>query len=84
MTQANSIAAALSSSYEIPTWLVGGIITIAVADSFSDALGIHLSQESDKKNSQKDIWTSTFVAFLTKLVFALTFLIPIFIFSLRT
>lgn len=29
MTQANSIAAALSSSYEIPTWLVGGIITIA-------------------------------------------------------
>ena len=29
MTQANSIAAALSSSYEIPTWLAGGIITIA-------------------------------------------------------
>ncbi len=74
----------LASGTESFMVVIGGIITIAVADSFSDALGIHLSQESDKKNSQKDIWTSTFVAFLTKLVFALTFLIPIFIFSLRT
>jgi len=29
MTQANSIAGALSSSYSIPTWLVGGIIMVA-------------------------------------------------------
>lgn len=28
MTQANSIAAALSSSYGIPTWLIGGVIAI--------------------------------------------------------
>lgn len=28
MTQANSIAAALHSSYAVPTWLVGGIITL--------------------------------------------------------
>ena len=64
--------------------VIGGILTIAVADSLSDALGMHLSQESDKKNSQKDIWMSTLMAFLAKLLFASTFLIPIFVFSLRT
>ncbi len=70
------------------TWslmvVIGWILTIAVADSFSDALGIHLSQESDKKNSKRSIWTSTLTAFLSKFIFALTFLIPIFIFSLKT
>ncbi len=70
------------------TWslmvVIGGILTIAVADSFSDALGIHLSQESDKKNSKKTIWMSTLTAFLAKFIFALTFLIPISIFSLQT
>jgi len=55
-------------------------LTIAVADSFSDALGIHVSQESDKKNSKKDIWLATLTAFLAKLIFALTFLLPILIF----
>jgi len=64
--------------------VIGGILTIAVADSFSDALGIHLSQESDKKNSKKDIWTATLTAFLAKFIFALTFLIPLLIFSLQT
>ena len=29
MTQANSIAAALSSSYEVPTWLTGAVIMVA-------------------------------------------------------
>ena len=64
--------------------VIGGILTIAVADSLSDALGIHLSQESDKKNSKKSIWMSTLITFLAKLIFALTFLIPISIFSLQT
>lgn len=70
------------------TWslmvVIGGILTIAVADSFSDALGIHVSQESDKKNSKKDIWLSTLTAFLAKLIFALTFLLPILIFWTQT
>jgi vacuolar iron transporter family protein len=30
--------------------VMGGILTIAIADSMSDALGIHVSQESIKKN----------------------------------
>ena len=33
-------------------FVVGGILTIAVADAFSDALGIHISEES-KHNGTK-------------------------------
>lgn len=64
--------------------VVGGILIIAIADTFSDALGIHVSQESQKGNSVKQIWESTFATFFTKLFFALTFLIPILLFKLST
>jgi len=38
--------------------ILGGIFTIAVADAFSDALGIHVSEESENKHSAKEIWVS--------------------------
>ena len=28
--------------------VIGGILTIAIADSLSDALGIHISEEADQ------------------------------------
>ena len=62
--------------------VMGGVLTVAVADSFSDALGIHISQESQNRFSQKEIWLATFSTFLSKLFFALTFVIPIFLFDL--
>ena len=64
--------------------VIGGILTIAIADAFSDALGIHVSQESQKRNSVKQVWESTFATFFAKLFFALTFLIPILLFELST
>ena len=64
--------------------VVGGILTIAIADSASDALGIHISQESDKKRSTKEIWTSTIATFLTKLIFALSFVVPVVLLELNT
>ena len=57
--------------------VVGGILAIAIADAFSDALGIHISEESEIRHSRKEIWLATVSAFLTKLIFALTFIIPI-------
>jgi vacuolar iron transporter family protein len=54
--------------------VLAGILTIAIADAFSDALGVHLSQEAVGTNSSKVIWQSTFITFFTKLLFALTFL----------
>jgi len=62
--------------------VIGGILTIAIADAFSDALGIHISEESENKHSEKEIWESTFATFISKLVFALTFIIPVLLFEL--
>lgn len=61
--------------------VIGGILTIAVADAFSDALGIHVSQESDKKNKKKEIWESTASTFVAKFLVAITFIVPVLIFS---
>jgi len=64
--------------------VIGGILTIAIADAFSDALGIHISEESENKHSTKEIWESTISTFLSKFVFALTFIIPVLLFELNT
>ncbi len=64
------------------TVVIGGILSIAIADSVSDALGIHLSEESQEEVSHKYIWQTTVFTFLTKFLFALSFLVPIFVFSL--
>ncbi len=60
-----------------------GILTIAIADSFSDALGIHISEESgNKRITKKEIWESTLATFFSKLIFAISFIFPFLIFSL--
>lgn len=57
--------------------VVGGIITIAIADAFSDALGIHISEESQNTHTKRQIWESTLSTFVAKFFFALTFLVPV-------
>lgn len=62
--------------------VIGGIVTIAIADAFSDALGIHISEESENKHSEREIWESTVSTFLAKFIFALTFILPVLLFKL--
>lgn len=62
--------------------VIGGILTIAVADALSDALGIHVSEETEDRHTTREIWESTIVTFLSKFVFALTFIIPLLLFTL--
>ena len=57
---------------------------IAIADAFSDALGIHVSEESESSHTTREIWTSTLATFFSKLIFALTFLIPVILLDLPT
>lgn len=64
--------------------IIGGILTIAIADSFSDALGIHISEESQGHHTEKEIWESTICTFLAKFVFASIFIIPILLLELST
>ncbi len=62
--------------------VLGGVLTIAIADAFSDALGIHVSEEVEFKHSPREIWESTISTFLSKFVFALIFTIPVLMFEL--
>ncbi len=64
--------------------VIGGILVIAIADAFSDALGIHISEESECKHTIKEIWESTISTFLTKFIFATTFIVPVLLFPLTT
>jgi VIT1/CCC1 family predicted Fe2+/Mn2+ transporter len=57
--------------------VMGGILTIAIADAFSDALGIHVSEESEGKHSSREIWMATLSTFAAKFFFAMTFIIPV-------
>jgi VIT1/CCC1 family predicted Fe2+/Mn2+ transporter len=79
-----SIMVGLNAATSLRLAVIGGILTIAIADAFSDALSIHISQESSIKNTHKQIWEATLSTFLAKLIVALTFLIPIFTFPLQT
>jgi len=62
--------------------VLAGILTIAVADAFSDALGIHVSEEAENTHTAKEIWGGTVVTFLTKFLFAMTFVVPVLLLSL--
>ncbi len=64
------------------TAVLGGILVIAVADSMSDALGIHLAEEADPETDHEHVWQATISTFLTKLVFALSFAIPLLLLPL--
>ena len=61
--------------------VIGGILTIAIADSFSDALGIHISEEANHTRTTMQVWAATVATFLSKL-YAITFVIPVLIFDL--
>lgn len=64
--------------------VMGGILTIAVADAFSDALGIHIAEESENTHTHWEIWQATIATLLSKFFFALTFAVPVFFLELPT
>jgi VIT1/CCC1 family predicted Fe2+/Mn2+ transporter len=64
--------------------VIGGILTIAIADAASDALGIHVSEEAKNTKSHKQVWEATIATFFSKLLFALTFVLPVLLFPLST
>lgn len=62
--------------------VMGGILVVAVSDAMSDALGIHLAQEADPDSTEAHVWSATFSTFLSKLVVALTFVLPLILLPL--
>jgi len=67
----------LHSSTHSRIFIIGGVLVIAIADALSDAMGIHISEEAENRHSAREIWESTLSTFLSKFVFALTFVVPI-------
>lgn len=74
----------LQSGTESETAVIGGIIMIAIADSFSDALSMHVSEESQKRMKQSFIWEATVATFVGKIVIALSFIFPFFFYGMST
>ena len=62
--------------------VIGGVFTIALADSLSDALGIHVSEEAEGVHSQREVWIATVATFGSKLGMALTFAVPVILLDL--
>lgn len=82
ITTLGTMVGLYSGTYYEPA-IIGGILMIAIADSFSDALGIHISRELDKECSAKEVWESTFTTFISKFFVAITFIVPVLILPLN-
>jgi VIT1/CCC1 family predicted Fe2+/Mn2+ transporter len=74
----------LSAGTNSRTAVLAGILTIAVADSLSDALGIHISEENEGVHTAREVWGATGATFASKLIMALTFVIPVVLLPLDT
>jgi VIT1/CCC1 family predicted Fe2+/Mn2+ transporter len=59
--------------------VIGGILTIAIADAMSDALGIHVSEESKNSVPVSQVWEATLATFAAKFVVSATFVVPVVI-----
>lgn len=62
--------------------VVGGILVIAIADSLSDALGIHMSKESEENSDHREVWIATATTFITKFMTSLSFIVPVLLLPL--
>jgi VIT1/CCC1 family predicted Fe2+/Mn2+ transporter len=73
----------LNSSTSSKLVVVGGILAIAIAEGFSEAVSIHVAEEFENKHSEKEVWESTFSTLLSKFTFSAMFIIPVLLFDLE-
>ena len=74
----------LNSGTKSELAVIGGILVIAIADALSDSVGIHISEESENVHSERQIWAATISTFFSKLITALTFVVPVLLLPLQT
>ena len=63
--------------------VIGGIVTIAIADALSDALGIHIAKEAERRYSVRHVWQATLATFVAKFAMASTFVVPVLLLPLE-
>ena len=67
------LIAGLNHGEHAKTSIITGLLIIAIADNISDSLGLHIYKESECA-SQKEINSSTFGNFITRLLLVVTFI----------
>lgn len=78
------LIAGLATGTQSRLAVIGGVATIAVADALSDALGIHIAEESENIHTPVQIWVATLSTALSKALTAATFLLPLLLLPLDT
>lgn len=77
------LIAGLESGTQSKLAVLVGIIVLAVADALSDAIGIHISEEAENEHTTHELWQSAFFTFISKLLVALSFIIPLQLLALN-
>jgi len=55
--------------------IVSGLLIVALADNLTDALSMHIYQESDRRLQSREAFIATCSNFVTRLLLALTFVL---------
>ncbi|OGG00627.1 hypothetical protein A2Y99_05245 [Candidatus Gottesmanbacteria bacterium RBG_13_37_7] len=63
--------------------IIGGILVMAIVDNISDTLGIHIHRETEIDN-KKEVFLTTFINYVARLLVSLIFVLIIIIFPLKT
>lgn len=71
----------LNSATSSKLAVVGGVVSLAFADGFSDAVAVHTLVEAEGKKGRQ-VWEAAFSTFLAKFFLPLIFLIPLLFFEL--
>jgi len=64
--------------------LMIGILTAGLADSFANAAGMHVSQETEAAHRRREVWKSTIFCFVATFLVAVILTAPLIFFSLKT
>jgi vacuolar iron transporter family protein len=78
-----ALMAGLHSEANARVSIIGGIMVVALADNISDSFGIHIYQESEKIET-REVWTSTIMNFLTRVIVSLSFVVLLLLLPLNT
>jgi vacuolar iron transporter family protein len=82
ITTLGLIVGLYSGTNSLPV-VLAGVFIIAISDSMSDSLGIHISEETQKNISEKSVWEATISTFLSKFFITIHFVIPFILFELK-
>lgn len=73
----------LDASSNAKIEILAGLLIIALADNLSDALGIHIHQETEFAKAS-EVWFSTFTNFSARLLISAVFVLLVLILPLKT